>query len=111
MSLLLRFFHFRQQQRSPRLGDGLHNQNPRHDGQIGKVPGKKGLVDGHVLDGHDPLLALDLDHAIDQQEGKPMGQDTENIDNVQRGLYRRRGRGRGLSGIGHFSRQVLIVTG
>ena len=102
MSLSFAVFHFGQQQRPARLGDGLHNQDSRHDGQVGKVSGKEGLVDGHILDGHDPLLALDLDHAVDQQKGKAVRQDVENIDDVQRGLYRRRGCGRWVSGVGHF---------
>ena len=99
---VLPFFHFRQQQCPARLGDGFHDQHARHDGQVGKVPGEEGFVDGHILDGHDPLLALDLDYAVDQQEGKPVWQDVENVDNVQRGLYRRRRCGRRVSGVGHF---------
>ena len=91
---VLPVFHFGQQQRPARLGNGLHNQHPRHDRQVGKVPGKERLVDGHILDGHDPLLALDLNDAVDQQEGKAVGQNMENVDDVQRGLYRRRGCGR-----------------
>ena len=71
-------------------------------GKVGKVSGKEGLVDGHILDGHDPLLALDLNDAVDQQKGKPVGQNAENIDDVQRGLYRRRSCGRRVGGVGHF---------
>ncbi len=77
-------------------------KTPGMIGQVGKVPGKEWFVDGHILDGHDPLLALDLNHAVDQQKGKSVRQNVENIDDVQRGLYRRRGCGRWVSGVGHF---------
>jgi hypothetical protein len=87
---------------SSSLGNRFHNQDPRHDGQVGKVPGEEGLVNRYILDRHDTLLALDLNHAVNQQEGKAVGQDTENIDNVQRGVYRRRRCGRWVSGVGHF---------
>src|SRR5437868_336865 len=66
------------------------------------MSGKEGLIDGDVLDGHNALLALYLNHTIDQQKGKPMRQNAENIDDIQRGLARRRRRGHRVSGIGHF---------
>ena len=59
---------------------------PGHDREIGEVSGKEWLVDGDVLQSHDPLLALDFDYAVDQQKRKPVRQNTENIDDVQRRL-------------------------
>ena len=35
----------------------------------GKMPLEERLVDRDVLDADDPLLRLDLEHAIDEQEG------------------------------------------
>src|SRR5580704_11723629 len=48
------------------------------------------------------MLALDLNHTVDQEERKSVGQNVENINDVQRGLCRRRGCGRWVSGVGHF---------
>ena len=61
-------FDFGQQQRAAGLRDGFHNQHSRHDGQPGKVSREKRFVDGHVLDGDDALFALQIKHAVDQQE-------------------------------------------
>ena len=66
------------------------------------MTGEEWFVDGHILDGHNPLLALDLNHPVDQQKGKAVRQDVENVDDVQRCLYRRRRCGRWVSSVGHF---------
>ena len=55
-------------------------------GRLGKCPAKKRLVDGDILDGHDALLALDFDYAVDQKKGKAVRQNIKNVDDVQRGL-------------------------
>ena len=76
-------FHFGEQQRSSGLGDGLDDQYSRHDGKVGKVPGKERLVDGDVLDGHDSLPAGQINDAVNEQEGIPMRQDFQDIVNVE----------------------------
>src|SRR2546426_8674307 len=88
--LLVAILHFGQQQRTASLRDGFHDQHPRHDRHPGKMPGKERLVDSDILDGHDPLLALEIDHTVDQQEWEPVRQDAKNIVDVQRSLSRRR---------------------
>ncbi len=93
---------FGEQERAASLRDGFHDQYARHDRQVGEVSGKERFVDGYILDGHNPLLALDLNHTVDQQKGKTVGQDAEDVDDVQRCLVRRRGRGCRVSGVGHF---------
>ncbi len=60
-------------------------------GKAGKVPGKKRLVDGDVLQRHDALGANQLGDAVDQQEWKTMGKDLQDILKVEAGLI---GRGR-----------------
>ncbi len=37
-------------------------------GIAGKVALEERLVDGHILDGHQALAALELDHSVDQQK-------------------------------------------
>ena len=66
------------------------------------MSGKEGLINGDVLDGHNALLTLHLDHTIDQQKGKPMWQDAENINDVQRGFVRRWSHGHRVSRVGHL---------
>ncbi len=81
--LTLTVWNLGQQQRSARLRNRLDDQNSGHDGQIRKVSGKKWLVDRHVLDCHNPLFAREINYPIDQQEWIPMGQDAQNILNVE----------------------------
>ncbi len=88
--LLVAILHFGQQQCAASLRNGFHHQHPRHDRHPGKMPGKERLVNGDILDGHDSLLALEVNHTVDQQEWEPVRQDAKNIVDVQRSLSRRR---------------------
>ena len=51
------------------LGHGLDDQDARHDGPSRPVSLEERLVDAHVLDRHQRLAALDLEHAVDHREG------------------------------------------
>ena len=44
------------------------SSTPGHHRLAGEVAEEERLVDGDVLDRHDPLLRLDLEHAVDQQD-------------------------------------------
>ena len=52
-------------------------------GKLGKVAGEERLVDGHILDRDDALLALNLHHAVDQKERKTMRQDRHDIGDLK----------------------------
>ncbi|MCY1557737.1 hypothetical protein D9M68_946130 [compost metagenome] len=43
------------------------------------------LVDGDVLQGLDPLLRLELQHAVDQQERVPVRQQLEDLADIDFG--------------------------
>ncbi len=51
-------------------------------GKSGKVAGEVRLVDGDVLQRDDALLALDLDQAVDQQEGIAVGKQGHDLVDV-----------------------------
>jgi hypothetical protein len=102
MSLLLRSSISVSSSAPPAWAMASTISTPGMMGRLGKCPGKKRLVDGYILERHDALLALNLDHSVDEQKRKAVRQDLENIDDVERGLYRRRGCGRWMSGVGHF---------
>src|SRR5580658_1836015 len=68
-------FHLGQQQRSARLCNGFHDQHARHNGQLRKMSREKRFVDGHVLNGNNALPALQLKHAVNQQERIAVRQD------------------------------------
>src|SRR6266567_3773224 len=64
--LMLTVWNLGKQQRSARLRNRLNNQHPGHDRQARKMSLKKWLVDRNVLDGHNPLLALEVKHPVNQ---------------------------------------------
>ena len=61
-------------------------RTPGHDRQAGKVPHKEWFVDRDVLDRHDPLFALELEHAVNQQKRIPVRQNLQNVVDVEPGL-------------------------
>jgi hypothetical protein len=58
------------------------------------VPLEVGLVDGDVLDPDRPLPSLQLDHLVDEKEGVAVGQDLEELADVQPRLLPPGGRAR-----------------
>jgi len=91
---------FGEQQHSARLSHGLDDEDTRHYGKAGKVSSEELLVDRNVLDGHNSLPAIKIDHAVNEQEWKTMWKDSLDLSDVQRDLGRG-GLGRGLSSFGH----------
>jgi glutamate carboxypeptidase len=96
-------FHFREQEHATRLRHGFDHQHPRHDRSAGKVSGEKRLIDGDILDRHNPLSALKFEHAIDQQKRKPVRQNMQDAVDVQGALCRRWSFAGGMCGVTHAS--------
>src|SRR6202034_2355171 len=71
--------HFGEQQSPAGLGDRFHNQHSRHDRQSREMPGKKRLVDSYILDSDDALLALQLQHAVNQEKRIAMRKDAQDL--------------------------------
>jgi len=65
------------------LGHRLDHQHAGHDRIAGKVALKKRLVHGHVLDRDQPLAALKLDHSVDQQKRVAVGEQTQDLLDVE----------------------------
>jgi hypothetical protein len=84
--------NFLQQQDAAGLGHRLHHQHAGHDRIAGEVAVEERFVDGDVLDGHDPLGALELDDAVDQQKRIAVGQKFHDLPNVQCLIFRRHSR-------------------
>src|SRR5436305_14935232 len=66
-----------EEQQPPRLRHPLDQQHARHHRPAGEVAEEDLLVDGDVLERHDPLLRLDLEHAVDGQERIAVRQDRQ----------------------------------
>src|SRR5262249_31798651 len=86
--LFITVFDFGQQQRAARLGDRFYDQNPGHDGQIGKMTSEKRFIHRDILDGHDPRVALQVDDSVNQQEREAVRQDTQNVLDIHGGFGR-----------------------
>jgi hypothetical protein len=56
------------------LRHGFDHQHAGHHRVAGEMALEEGLVDGHVLERAQPLVRLDLQHAIHQQERIAMRQ-------------------------------------
>src|SRR5690606_37110448 len=80
---LARVFGHRQDGHGPYLGQGFHDQDTRHDGIGGKMTGEEGLVGGDVLDAYGPPARLQLQDAVHQQKGMPVGNDLLNTFDVK----------------------------
>jgi len=52
-------------------------------GTPGKCPAKKWLINRHILDRHNALLAREINHAVDQQKRVTMRQYAQNIVNIE----------------------------
>src|SRR6202040_3008785 len=50
------------------------------------MPIEKRFVDGDVLDGYDALFAFQLEHAVNQQQRIPVGQNLQDVVNIERRL-------------------------
>ena len=50
------------------------------------MAGEERLIDGDILDGYDALLACDINHTINHQKRKAVGQDAKDVIDVQRSL-------------------------
>src|SRR5262249_45085394 len=94
--LAVAVLHFGEQKRTPGLGHGLDDQDTGHDGESRKMPAEEGLVDANVLERHDLLLALNLQHPVDQQKRIAVRKNSLDLINVQRA-------GLGAA-LGYFSR-------
>src|SRR5215469_5271648 len=81
---------FGEQERTAGLRHGFDGHDAGHDGVVGEVAGELRLVGGDVFDGDDALLALHLDHAVDEQEGVAVREDGHDFDDVHRVVRRRR---------------------
>ena len=80
-------------------------------GSTGEVPVKKRFVDGDILDGDDALSALQIKHAIDQQERIAVRQNLQNLVDVEPGLRRVRRRFRYRDALIHgFLKTVRLKT-
>ncbi len=77
-----------EEERAAGLGDGFDHEDAGHDGVVGEVALKVGLVDGDVFDGDDALLALHLDNAVDEEEGIAVRQEGHDLEDVHRLLWR-----------------------
>src|SRR5581483_5403899 len=64
------------------------DENAGHDRIAGEVSHEVRLVRGDVLDGDNALLALDLDHAINQEKRIAMRQNRLDFGDVQRPFLR-----------------------
>jgi glutamate carboxypeptidase len=62
---------------------------------------KKRLIDGDILNGHNPLPALQVEHAVDQQERKSMRQNLADVVDVEGRLGWRGRLGCALSDVSH----------
>ena len=71
-----------EQERAAGLGDGFDHEDAGHDGVVGEVALELGLVERDVFDGDDALLALDLDDAVDEEEGIAMRQEGHDLEDV-----------------------------
>ena len=89
-NLFLAVLELTEQQHSAGLRHGFYDQHAGHYRKIGKVSGKEMLVDGDILDSHNPLLAGQFHDPVNQQKWVTMRQDLENVMNVE-------GRARGWS--------------
>jgi hypothetical protein len=65
----------------PHLGHGLHDENTRHHRCLGIMSLEKGLVDGDILDRHNPVTFFTLQHPIHHQKRIAMGQESLNLIN------------------------------
>src|SRR5271155_3313034 len=98
--LAVAVLHFGEQQYSASLSHGLDDEDTRHYRKAGEVPREELLVDRNVLDGHNSLPAIEIDHAVNEQEWKTMWKDSLDLTDVQRDLGRG-SLGRGLSSVRH----------
>jgi hypothetical protein len=60
-----------------RLSEAFDQDNARHNGAIGEMAQKKGLVGLEGPDSNDPVLA-ELDDPIDEEKGRAMRKDRGN---------------------------------
>src|SRR5262249_7136451 len=58
----------RRDQQQAALGEGLHHDGARHEGELREMSREEVLVAGDVLDAPDALTRLQFEHAIDEQE-------------------------------------------
>ncbi len=78
------------------LREGLEDEHARHDGAMGEVSLKPGLVVRHALVATYALVRDDLIHPVDHHEWESVGKDLKDSVNVQadsvfvRGHYRPR---------------------
>ena len=60
------------------LGERFDDQDAGHNGPAGEVAAEEPLVGAHVLDANGSLPFLDLDHAINEEEGEAVRDDRLN---------------------------------
>src|SRR6266550_1223183 len=83
--LVSSIFDFGEQQCAAGLGNRFDDQHSWHDWQVWEMAGKERLIYGDILDGDDALFSCDLYHTVDHQKRKAVGQDAENVIDVQCG--------------------------
>ncbi len=64
------------------LGHGFNQQHPRHDGLAGKMALEEGLIDGDVLDRRALLLAIHINHPVDEKKGIAVRQQLHDAGDV-----------------------------
>src|SRR5205807_4789405 len=66
------------------LRHAFNNQNARHQRSAGEMPHKERLVDGHILERHHSLHALQLQNPVNQEKRITMPKQRLNLVDVQR---------------------------
>jgi len=104
-------FRFAEHEDGGDLGHGLELEDAGHDGVAGEVAGEEGLVDGDVFDAGAFGVAFEIDNAIDEEERVAVGEDFEDVVDIEDAFALWNGDGRdhgpharvfGLEGGGHF---------
>ena len=84
----------RRDQDAPGLGHRLDDEDARHDRPSRPVPLEERLVGAHILDRHDRLADLNLEHAVDEQERIAVGENIEDTPDIDCAVFpERNGRG------------------
>lgn len=69
------------------LGQGFQDQHPGHHRAAWEMAHEIWLVEGHILDGQNALIALELKHTIHQQKRVAVGQLLENCVNIHHRVF------------------------
>ena len=73
-----------QHQRTRRLRHGLDEKNARHHRAAWEMPLEEWFVDGDILDRRAALLAVEIDHLVNQQKGIAVRQQLHDACDIRR---------------------------